>query len=134
MRHLKLQLRLPRAVEEARRHSQRLGDPVEETLKVESAIQAKATRAQRVQSLEEAQEHEVAAGRLELIEANRERRRQKEAAASSVPAVPGAPVPVMDTRFCISHLDAIRSEAGDFTLKDFSNYWAPDNKMTTTNN
>jgi hypothetical protein len=28
-------------------------------------------------------------------------------------------VPVMDMRFCIGHLDAIRAEAGDFTLKDF---------------
>jgi hypothetical protein len=27
---------------------------------------------------------------------------------------------VMDMRFCISNLDAIRAEAGDFTLKDFS--------------
>ncbi len=30
--------------------------------------------------------------------------------------------PVMDMRFCISNLNAIRAEAGDFTLKDFSDY------------
>jgi hypothetical protein len=42
-------------------------------------------------------------------------------------------VPVMDMRFCTDHLDAIRSEAGDFTLKDFSDYWAPDNKSLAPN-
>jgi hypothetical protein len=31
-------------------------------------------------------------------------------------------VPVMDMRFCIDNLDSIRSEAGDFTLRDFSVY------------
>jgi hypothetical protein len=39
----------------------------------------------------------------------------------------------MDMRFCISNLDAIRAEAGDFTLKDFSDYWAPDNEKTAPN-
>jgi hypothetical protein len=42
-------------------------------------------------------------------------------------------VPVMDMRFCVSHLEVIRLEAGDFALKDFSDYWAPDNKKTTPN-
>jgi hypothetical protein len=37
----------------------------------------------------------------------------------------------MDMRFCINNLDAIRAEAGDFSLKDFSDYWAPDNRQTT---
>jgi hypothetical protein len=40
---------------------------------------------------------------------------------------------VMDMRFCISNLDAIRAEAGDFTLKDVSDYWAPDNEKTAPN-
>jgi hypothetical protein len=89
---------------------------------------------QRAHSLAEAQEREVAAGRLELAEAIRERRRQKEAAPSvHAASLPGAPVLVMDMRFCISHLDAIMREAGDFTLKDFSDYWAPDNKKTAPN-
>jgi hypothetical protein len=36
----------------------------------------------------------------------------------------------MDMRFCINNLDAITAEAGDFSLKDFSDYWAPDNGKT----
>jgi colicin import membrane protein len=35
---------------------------------------------------------------------------------------------VMDMQFCINNLNAIRAEAGDFALKDFSDYWAPDNE------
>jgi hypothetical protein len=34
--------------------------------------------------------------------------------------------PVMDMFFCLDNLFAIRAEAGDFTLKDFSDYWAAD--------
>jgi hypothetical protein len=41
--------------------------------------------------------------------------------------------PVMDKLFCINNLEAIRSEAGDFSLKDFSDYWAPDNRKTAPN-
>jgi hypothetical protein len=39
----------------------------------------------------------------------------------------------MDMRFCINNLVAIRAEAGDFSLKDFSDYWAPDNEKTAPN-
>jgi hypothetical protein len=67
-----------------------------------------------------------------------ERMRQKEAA--SVATISSlreegriAPVPVMDMHFCMDNLDAIRSEAGDFTLRDFSDYWAPDNRKITPN-
>jgi hypothetical protein len=38
----------------------------------------------------------------------------------------------MDMLFCINNLDAIRSEAGDFSLKDFSDYWVPDNGKTAS--
>jgi hypothetical protein len=40
---------------------------------------------------------------------------------------------VMDMFFCLSNLAAIRAEAGDFTLKDFSDYYAPDNVKKTPN-
>ncbi len=100
-----------------------------ETIEAEAAEQAEAAREQRAQSLAEAQEREVAADRLELTEARRERLRQKEVSKDGT----GSSVPVMDMRFCISHLDSIRMDAGDFTLKDFSDYWAPDNKKTTPN-
>ncbi len=41
--------------------------------------------------------------------------------------------PVMDMFFCLDNLFAIRAEAGDFTLKDFSDYWAADNVKTAPN-
>jgi hypothetical protein len=34
--------------------------------------------------------------------------------------------PVLDMFFCIDHLADIRTEAGDYTLKDYSDYYAPD--------
>ena len=40
---------------------------------------------------------------------------------------------MMDMLFCINNLDAIRSEAGDFSLKDFLDYWAPDKRKTAPN-
>jgi hypothetical protein len=53
--------------------------------------------------------------------------------ASETEAVSEAPLPVMDMRFFINHLNEIRREAGDFSLKNFSDYWAPDNRKTTPN-
>jgi hypothetical protein len=65
-----------------------------------------------------------------------ERQREAEATANAARTVPtsspttAGSTQVMDMHFCISNLDAIRAEAGDFTLKDFSDYWAPDNRQT----
>jgi hypothetical protein len=39
----------------------------------------------------------------------------------------------MDMFFCRDNLFAIRAEAGDFTLKDFSDYWASGNEKTSPN-
>jgi hypothetical protein len=41
--------------------------------------------------------------------------------------------PVMNMHFCISNLDAIRDEAGDFSLSELSDFWAPDHRKTTSN-
>jgi hypothetical protein len=41
--------------------------------------------------------------------------------------------PVMDMFFCLDNLLAIRAEARDFALKDFSDYWAADNVKTAPN-
>jgi hypothetical protein len=41
--------------------------------------------------------------------------------------------PVMDMFFCLDNLVAIRTEARDFTLKDFSDYYAADNVKTAPN-
>ncbi len=38
--------------------------------------------------------------------------------------------PVMDMFFCLDNLVAIRAEARDFTLKNFSDYYAADNVKT----
>jgi hypothetical protein len=46
---------------------------------------------------------------------------------------PVASTPVMDMFFCIGNLVDIRAEAGDFTLKDFSDYYAPDNVKKAPN-
>jgi hypothetical protein len=63
-----------------------------------------------------------------------ESRSQDEASLATTPARPtDSTTPVMDMRFCIEHLDAIRNEAGDFHLSDFSDYWAPDHQKTTPN-
>jgi hypothetical protein len=67
--------------------------------------------------------------------------RQREAEASASPArtesssssSTAESTRVMDMRFCINNLDSIRREAGDFTLKDFSDFWAPDNVKTAPN-
>jgi hypothetical protein len=63
-------------------------------------------------------------------EARNERNRQRETARDGTTSR----TPVMDMHFCIDNLDAIRSEAGDFPLKEFSDYWAPDSMKTTTTN
>jgi hypothetical protein len=92
----------------------------------------------------------INAEHLQRMEADRvEKRRQREAAAerqkeadeSANAARPASLLSsstaestrVMDMRFCISNLDSIRREAGDFTLKEFSDYWAPDNEKTAPN-
>jgi hypothetical protein len=46
---------------------------------------------------------------------------------------PAALVPVKDMRFCINSLDAIRREADDFPLSNFSDCWASDHRKTTPN-
>jgi hypothetical protein len=92
----------------------------------------------------------INAEHLRLMEARRvEKRLQREAVterqreaevtsngartASTSSPITAESTQVMDMRFCISNLNAIRAEAGDFTLKDFSDYWAPDNEKTAPN-
>jgi hypothetical protein len=87
-------------------------------------------------------EREIAAHRLRMEAKKVERKRQKKVASACENDI-FAPEKGNDIRGtshghaflhrCIANLDAIRSEAGDFTLRDFSDYWAPDNRKTTPN-
>ncbi len=79
-----------------------------------------------------------AAHRLRTAAERSERRRQwevsrEEKESSSREIEPTVLVPVMDMRLCINNLDTMRMEAGSFPLKEFSDYWAPDNQKTTPN-
>ncbi len=75
-----------------------------------------------------------AAAVVERGEGSSETRSQRDASSSATLArTTAACTPVMDMLFCTNNLDAIRSEAGDFSLKDFSDYWAPDNRKTALN-
>ncbi len=127
-----------RAAKQAR-HSHRFGQAVAETVEaessaeVEAAEQLNARRTEESRARAEAADREKAAALLARDEARKERRRQREAAAAYDASLSTFTVPVMDMRFCISNLEAIRLEARDFTLKDFSDYCAPDNKKTTPN-
>jgi hypothetical protein len=118
---------------------QRFGEACEATVVVaretEALALAETTEEWRVR---ENVESEMRAYRHRLAERKAERLRLKE--ASSVPelsapaeAISEALVPVLDMLCCINHLNEIRREAGDFSLKDFSDYWAPDNQKTTPN-
>ena len=61
-------------------------------------------------------------------------RSQDGASTASTLADPTASTtPVLDMQYCIEHLDAIRKEAGNSTLSEFSDYWAPDHSKTTPN-
>jgi hypothetical protein len=109
-----------RTVDALREEVQRFGEAYELLVHAETA---------RVQQAAAAVEREQAVDRLVLDEGVREAGCQKEA-ASSAPAAHAsvAPVPVMDMHFCID-----RSEAGEFILRDFLDYWALDNRKTTPN-
>jgi hypothetical protein len=90
------------------------------------------------QWLAESMGRDRAAHRLRAAAERSERRHQwevsrEEKESSSREMEPTVLVPVVDMRFCISNLDTIRMESGDFPLKEFSDYWAPDNQKTTPN-
>ncbi len=108
---------------------------LEESLQSEAQARSELARVQRaaanVVMLHKQQEQELAVGRLALEERANEVRVQNEASSATAPVRSTvSTTPVMDMRFCIDNLDAIRAEAGDFSLKDFSDYWAPDNGKT----
>ncbi len=83
-------------------------------------------------TVDEARVAEEAAHRRSAA-AERSERRHQTGASSSRETEPTALVPVMDMRFCINNLDAIRMEAGDSPLSEFSDFWAPDHRKTTPN-
>ncbi len=101
---------------------------VRETREAAEATQVETVRLRQAAAVVE---REQAASRQAMREGSSEARSQREAPSSATPArTSAACTPVMDMRFCINNLDAIRAEAGDFSLKDFSDYWAPDNGKT----
>jgi hypothetical protein len=111
---------------------QRFGEAYDATFR-EPREAAKAAQAEtaRLRQAAAIVEREQAADRLAMREVISEARSQREVSSSATPArTTAACTPVMDMLFCINNLDAIRSEAGDFSLKDFSDYWAPDNRKT----
>jgi hypothetical protein len=115
---------------------QRFGEACDATVR-ESREAAKAAQVETARLRQAAAyvvEWEQAASRLAMREGSSEARSQREASSSATLArTTAACTPVMDMLFCINNLDAIRSEAGDFSLKDFSDYWAPDNRKTAPN-
>jgi hypothetical protein len=87
---------------------------------------------------------------LQRMEADRVRRRGLSKAATPLQIEPEATAnaartasmssptneestPVMDMFFCLDNLAAIRTQARDSTLKDFSDYWAADNVKKAPN-
>jgi hypothetical protein len=96
-----------RAVEQSRKEQLlRFGEACEVTLNEDRETEAlfKAETVAR----------EVAAGRLLMGEERSERLRRRDAALEETTSW----TPVMDMHFCIDNLDAIKSKAGDFSLKD----------------
>jgi hypothetical protein len=124
-----------RTVNALREKVQKFGEACQAT--VAEALQSEAfARAEsaRVQQAAADLERKQAANRQALAEEIRETRLQKKAASSAPAALaPGAPVPAMDMRFCIDNLEAIRKEAGDFNLSEFSDFWTPDHRKMIPN-
>ncbi len=114
--------------DELQRFGKACGATVRETREAAEATQVETTRLRQAAAVVE---REQAASRQAMREGSSEARSQREASSSATPTrTTAACTPVMDMLFCINNLDAIRSEAGDFSLKDFSDYWAPDNRNT----
>ncbi len=122
-------------MDELRDELQRFGEAcaatVSEAREAAEAAQVETTRLRQAAAVVE---REQAASRLAVREGTSDTRPQREASSSATPTrTTAARTPVMDMLFGINNLDAIRSEAGDFSLKDFSDYWAPDNGETAPN-
>jgi hypothetical protein len=114
--------------DELQRFGEACGATVRETREAAQATQVETTRLRQAAANVE---REQAANRQAMREGSSEARLQCEASSLVTPTrTTAACTPVMDMLFCINNLAAIRSEAGDFSLKDFSEYWAPDNSKT----
>ena len=146
----------------ARRESrlQMFGDAVTSTSEEDAAEQLRARRAQEIRAQESEEARRVAAdreaslresrvrnkeaadamlgpeevaARLERLESRRAARLRGHLSTNGEASSPTNSVPALNIRFCIDNLNSIRMETGDFTLKDFSDNWAPGNKKTTPN-
>jgi hypothetical protein len=124
----------PRTVDEVRHRDelQRFGEACSATVwETREAVEATQVETARLRQAAAVVEQEQAASRQAMREGSSEARSQREASSSATPTrTTAACTPVMDMLFCINNLDAIRSEARDFFLKDFLDYWAPDNRQT----
>jgi hypothetical protein len=104
--------------DELQRFGEACGATVRETHETAEATQVESTRLRQAAAIVE---RDQAANRQTVREGSSEARSQREASSSVTPTrTTAACTPVMDMLFCINNLVAIRSEAGDFSLKDFS--------------
>jgi hypothetical protein len=124
-----------RTVNELHDELQRFGEACQATLTeaLQSEAYARAETA-RVRQAAAVVEREQAASRLAMREGISEARSQNEASSLTTPArTTASSTPVMDMQFCIDNLSAIRNDAGDFSLSEFSDFWAADHWKTTRN-
>jgi hypothetical protein len=124
-----------RTVDELRDELHRFGEAchatIAESLQSEAHARIELARVRRAAANVE---QEQAASRLALEEGINEARVQNEASSATTPArTTASSTPVMDMQFCIDHLNAIRNEARDFPLSEFSDFWASDHWKTTPN-
>jgi hypothetical protein len=141
-----------RALEELRLQAQPRIELARGQLSVSNVVQGQAaTLSMKKYSQPVIDSHDrINADHFQQMEADRVRRRSLREAAAPFQMEPEATAnaartasmsspttvestPVMDMFFCLDNLLAIRAEAGDFTLKDFSDYWAADNVKTAPN-
>jgi hypothetical protein len=94
------------------RFGEACGAAVRETREAVEAIQVETARLRQAAGVVK---QEQAASRQAMREGSSEARSQREASSSATSTRTTA-APVMDMLFCINNLDAIRSEAGDFSL------------------
>jgi hypothetical protein len=124
-----------RTVDELREEVLRFGEACHATITEARQAEAHASaESARVRLAAANVEREQAASRLAMGEGISEARFQNEASSSTTPALTTASsTPVMDMQFCIDNLSAIRNEAGDSLLSEFSDFWASDHSKTTRN-